>query len=578
MADASIPTRLRKLEQLRAEYHAQLPRRLDDLESRWAALSSGHADAGQLEELQRLVHGLAGSAGTFGMGALGQAARALEQALGGLDDVANALDAQERASLASAFAALHEQARVPPEPLAMRATPAELGPDDDENRLLFVIEDDAQQAENMAAQLGAFGWEVRSLPDATAARAALQDTTPAAVIVDMTLPEGLHAGPEMIGGIERSTGAHLPHVVVSSRWDWPSRLAAARSGADAYFVKPVDIAALTDRLDILSRRRPPKPYRVLIVEDTAILAEHYAQVLSDAGIEARIVVEAPRLLDTLADFNPELVLMDLYMPACTGIEAARVVRQDPKFTSVPIVFLSTESGRTQQLAAMQTGADDFLEKPISDSDLVAAVSVRAERFRTLAALIRQDSLTGLLNHVAFKLRLDNEVARVDRSKASLALAMLDIDHFKQVNDTHGHPVGDRVIHGLSQLLRKRLRASDLIGRYGGEEFGVLLPDTSPQIAVRLIDSLREQFSQIHFTSGKGEPFTCTFSAGVAAFTAGTAASALLRTTDEALYVAKRHGRNRVCLAEPPNNPLAESRDETQTSKPYDAHNRPVAHH
>lgn len=552
MAELIPAAKLRKLEQLRAAYHAELPQRLDAIESCWAGVRSGHAAAAQVEELQRLVHSLAGSAGTFGMAALGQAARALEQAFSGRGSAANKPDAQQCTLVDAGVASLHELARQVPAAVVVPEPPAARGPDasEAENRLLFVIEDDAVLAETMAAQLGAFGWSVNRLPNATAARAALLGTRPAAVIVDMTLPEGPHAGPELIRGVQVSTNSHLPHVIVSSHWDWHSRLAAARSGADAYFVKPVDFAALSDRLDTLTRRSQPQPYRVLIVEDTVILAEHYAQVLAGAGMEARVVVDAAQLLEVLADFSPELVLMDLYMPVCTGIEAARVVRQDPKFTGLPIVFLSTESGRAQQLVAMQTGADDFLEKPINDADLVAAVSVRAERFRALAALIRQDSLTGLLNHIAFKLQLENEISRVQRSGTALTLAMLDIDLFKQVNDNHGHPVGDRVIHGLAQLLRKRLRKSDLIGRYGGEEFGVLMPDTPVAVAVHVIDALREQFAQVLFASAKHDPFHCTFSAGVAAFSAGVEAGLLLRSADEALYVAKRGGRNRVCVAGP----------------------------
>ncbi|MBA4177052.1 MAG: diguanylate cyclase [Leptothrix sp. (in: Bacteria)] len=553
MAETVASSRLHKLEQLRAAYRSELAQRLEAMETCWLDVRGGHDAAARVEELQRLAHSLAGSAGTFGMAALGQAARVLELAISGLGGVATARDAQQRASIDADIAALRGHARQEPTAPAAAASPAARGgtAGEAENRLLFVIEDDAALAKAIATQLGAFGWNVQRLANATAAREALQGTRPAALIVDMTLPEGLHAGPELISGIQRSTDSQLPHVIVSSHWDWNSRLAAARSGAEAYFVKPVDFAALTDRLDTLTRRSPPQPYRVLIVEDTTVLAEHYAQVLADAGMEARVVVDATRLLEVLADFSPELVLMDLYMPACTGIEAARVVRQDPKFTGLPIVFLSTESGGAQQLAAMQTGADDFLEKPISDADLVAAVSVRAVRFRALAALIRQNSLTGLLNHITFKLQLEGEVSRVQRSGAMLTLAMLDIDLFKHVNDNHGHPVGDRVIHGLAQLLRKRLRRCDVIGRCGGEEFGVLMPDTPLAVAVRVMDAVREQFGHVHFASAKHGPFRCTFSAGLAAFSDGVDEGSLLRTADEAPYVAKRSGRNRVCAAAGP---------------------------
>jgi len=236
--------------------------------------------------------------------------------------------------------------------------------------------------------------------------------------------------------------------------------------------------------------------------------------------------------------------MDLYMPICSGMEAARVIRQDPNFLSTPIVFLSTESVLATQQGAMQTGADDFLQKPIADADLVLAVKLRAERFRELSALIRQDSLTGLLNHVAFKLRLEAEIDRAQRGAPPPAFAILDIDQFKQVNDRHGHPAGDRVLQSLAQLLQWRLRKSDVAGRYGGEEFALTLPTTSLTAAISIVDELREHFARLRFISPQGE-FSCTFSAGVSDCPAERSMAEVIRAADEALYRAKRSGRNRV---------------------------------
>jgi diguanylate cyclase (GGDEF)-like protein len=242
--------------------------------------------------------------------------------------------------------------------------------------------------------------------------------------------------------------------------------------------------------------------------------------------------------------------MDLYMPECSGVEAARVVRQEAEYLSVPIVFLSTEAGRERQLAAMETGADDFLQKPIAEDQLIAAVKIRAARFRSLAEQINRDSLTGLLNHISFKLQLEAELSRTVRAGSPLTLAMLDIDHFKRVNDTYGHPVGDRVIRGVATLLRKRLRKSDLIGRYGGEEFAVVMPDTDCEAAIRVLNELRENCAQIVCCSGEQE-FSCTLSIGVATSSGYADMGALIRAADGALYEAKRGGRNRICSAAGP---------------------------
>ncbi len=239
--------------------------------------------------------------------------------------------------------------------------------------------------------------------------------------------------------------------------------------------------------------------------------------------------------------------MDFQLDDCNGIELTRVIRQDPLFANLPIVFLSAEEGWSEQQQAMQNGSDGFLKKPIADADLIRAVSVRIERFRTLRALISQDSLTGLLDHISFKLRLETELDRSRRNGRPLSVALVDIDHFKKVNDTHGHPVGDRVIKSIAHLLHKRLRKSDIVGRYGGEEFIVAMPDTTQSCALELIDGLREQFGHLHYASSNGD-FACTFSAGVASCPPLRSVEDIVTSADQALYEAKRSGRNRVCSA------------------------------
>ena len=171
------------------------------------------------------------------------------------------------------------------------------------------------------------------------------------------------------------------------------------------------------------------------------------------------------------------------------------------------------SGRKQQLEALQTGADDFLQKPIDDAEL----------------------------------QLEAEIERSQRAQSTTTLAMLDIDHFKRVNDSYGHPVGDRVIRSLSELLRRRLRKSDVIGRYGGEEFVVLMPDTGMDNALAVIDGLRQDFASLRYL-GEHDTFECTFSAGIAQLPPEMGMDELIGAADAALYEAKRGGRNCVRCA------------------------------
>ncbi|MFA5083481.1 MAG: diguanylate cyclase, partial [Hydrogenophilaceae bacterium] len=239
--------------------------------------------------------------------------------------------------------------------------------------------------------------------------------------------------------------------------------------------------------------------------------------------------------------------MDLYMPGCTGIEAAQVIRQNPAYLNIPIVYLSAETDLAQQMAALRVGGDDFLNKTISDDHLLDAVAIRVERFRTLSNLMGRDSLTGLHNHIALKLALESELEHAQRVHATTVFAMLDIDHFKSVNDRFGHPVGDAVIKSLARLLTQRLRKSDIVGRYGGEEFAVILRDTDPARALALLDELRTRFAEVAHSHG-GQTFNASFSAGIAHAPPHRGMEALIAAADQALYRAKADGRNRVVRA------------------------------
>ncbi|MCW8891348.1 MAG: diguanylate cyclase, partial [Sedimenticola sp.] len=217
------------------------------------------------------------------------------------------------------------------------------------------------------------------------------------------------------------------------------------------------------------------------------------------------------------------------------------------YISVPILFLSVETERQRQLEALQTGADDFLTKPIRPKELVTAVKMRAWRARILRWMMVRDSLTGLFNHAVIMERLSNSCALAKRQAHPLSVGMIDIDHFKRINDTFGHSTGDKVLVSFSRLLRERLRGTDIIGRYGGEEFLVILPDTSVDQAVQVLDEVRIAFASTQF-SADGECFSATLSAGIAEFPNVASATGLLDAADKALYQAKEQGRNRILLA------------------------------
>ena len=411
---------------------------------------------------------------------------------------------------------------------------------DDIGKLLFLWPAASSTLREAAVQLGYYGYSAR-LFESLAELLAAEADGPTCVLIDCCRGDGLALADK---AALTALSARVALACISHSGAIASRLEAVRMGCQAYFTRQLDMTSLLDTLDRLTAPPQAEAGRVLIVDDSPALAAFYAAHLQEAGFVTQVVNDPLKTLEALDEQAPELILLDMNMPGASGEEVARVIRQQDAFLSIPIVFLSAESDVGRQREAMSLGGDEFLQKPIQPEHLISAVKSRVIRYRALRALMVRDSLTGLLNHTNFKERLRAEAARSKRQGRMLSVALLDIDFFKKVNDGYGHPAGDRVIKSLSRLLRQRLRGADVIGRYGGEEFAVALPDTSGDKAALVLDQIRVSFAAIVQHAGD-RTFQVTLSAGVAQYRDGSDGESLIQSADEALYKAKHGGRNRV---------------------------------
>lgn len=544
MTDKWVVKQARRLA-LHEKFSAKLTERIDELGQGWLAVHNKPSSFTLEHPFYRQVHSLAGAAGSFGYTSLGVCARELEQILleftEGLypdEDFAEQVNAtlEELRKLAASGADTDYSSNL----LTGHTSSEEL----DDQPLLYILEDDAELAEELCNQLVLFGYQACAFDSDEAILAAHKHQSAAALIIDIGLQDGALHGTEIAPQLQSSGAVKAPLIFISRRDDWQARLAALRAGADAYFTKPLDFTQLVEVLERLLKRYHHDPYRVLIVDDDPLLAGHYASVLREARMDTIELNDPAGLLDVLPEEKPDIILMDLYMPSCTGIEAAQIIRQQPLYQGLPIIFLSTETGVKQQLNALRLGGDEFLQKPISDAHLVEAVSIRADRFRTLKNLMDRDGMTGLLNHINFKLALEREISLSRRRHAQLTVAMIDIDHFKKINDRFGHPTGDRIIKVTAWLLKQSLRETDIIARYGGEEFAVILPDTTIMDALGLVETIRGKLAETVFTRGDAS-FHVTLSGGIAGLTDRNDVDALIAAADDALYEAKQTGRDRV---------------------------------
>ncbi len=538
-----------KLKLLSDDYVAKLPAKLEQLVQMRDGLVQSGWDVEGFENFHRSVHSLSGSGKTFGFADVSVAARNLENYLKPLLQAKVQPDQEQREQidrLLNELKGLNSVREKADDTVMVDVSP--VGVAVSVPRRIYVVDDDRELAAELKVQLSYFGYQVSVFHTLDSFRLVMQQGFDGIVLMDINFPEDSLGGVHLISELQQGRTAPIPVIFLSSHDAIEIRLEAVRAGCVAYLKKPVNLGVLIDKLDELTSTQNAAAYRVLIVDDEPELANFYAGSLEQAGLSVRVVNDPLQIMKPLLEFSPDLVLIDMYMPSCSGMELAKVLRQIDTLIGIPIVFLSSETNMDKQLAAIGLGGDDFLTKPIEPQHLVSAVISRVKRSLILRSFMVRDSLTGLLNHTAIKNQLDHEMARARRQSKPLTFAMVDIDHFKNVNDSYGHPVGDRVIKSLSRLLKQRLRENDVVGRYGGEEFAVILVDADGETAVRVMDDIRKDFAKLlHLAEDK--EFSVSFSCGIADIAHFSEASKLTDAADRALYQAKHSGRNQVRLAD-----------------------------
>lgn len=409
---------------------------------------------------------------------------------------------------------------------------------------IYLALNNSEYANRIINQLEFFGFRSLSFDSLDEFIYAAKQDQPETIVADVDFGGHDYGGIEAIREIQTNHETTTPIIYVSEiKDDITTRLMASRNGGEEFFFQAIDPGQLIEKIEQYSHSNIQDPYRILVVDDSRAQAKYIENILIKTGMIPKVVTDPMQVLIEINKFQPEIIIMDMYMPGCTGMELARVIRQQNKFHSVPIIYLSAEEDLSKQLHAMSLGGDDFLTKPIDPKHLIATLQNRGRRARSIIALMIRDSLTGLYNHTHTLHLLDLEIAKSRELNKPVCFAMLDIDFFKKVNDNYGHPIGDRVLKSLSLFLKQRLRKTDHIGRYGGEEFAIVLPNTTERDAKTIINEIRERFAELPQPSGSSN-FYVTFSCGIALSHKENTQS-LCEKADQALYDAKRNGRNTV---------------------------------
>jgi len=290
-----------------------------------------------------------------------------------------------------------------------------------------------------------------------------------------------------------------------------------------------------------------KPASILIVDDTPANLHVLTRMVEELGYIARPVTGGKMALQAAQSHPPDLVLLDIIMPGMDGYEVCTRLKADEKLQDVPVIFISALHETADKVKGLELGAVDFVTKPFDAFELRARVSAALRTKRMQDLLIEHakiDPLTGLINRRGLMERLQQEWDRVQRHGGALSFIMGDVDHFKRINDTHGHALGDQALCEVADAIVGRCRKTDLPSRYGGEEFAIVVPDEAVSAAARLAERCRQAVEAVRLGAGS-EALRMTASFGVADSTGLASPEALVQQADKALYRAKNAGRNRV---------------------------------
>ena len=448
---------------------------------------------------------------------------------------------------------------------------------------ILVVDDMLPSLKMLAAKLSAEYYEVHTASDGPSALEAVKRVDPDLVLLDVMMP-GMD-GFEVCRRIKADpTTTHIPVVIVTALSGTNDRVQGLDSGADDFLTKPVMDATLFARVRSLIRLKRMLDQwrlreettqslglaldaggdpgrgdhaRVVLVGSSAIEAGNIRNSLSTDGDEITVLDPKAEIAESVGLADPDVVIIALEGDRGESLRLASQVRSHEPTRQTPILLLGDDDDADRLIKALELGINDYVLRPIEEHELIARVRTQVKRkryqdrlrssFLHSLSLALTDSLTGLHNRRYLQVHLEAILKRMAAAGKPVCLLMVDIDHFKAINDTHGHPVGDEVLVDMAQRIGRNVRGFDLAARYGGEEFVVVMPDTSLDVAVAVAERLRARVAAEPFApKGVEGQLSLTVSIGVAEAAAGsTDSDALVRTADKALYEAKYGGRNRV---------------------------------
>jgi len=452
---------------------------------------------------------------------------------------------------------------------------------------ILIVDDTPSSIKMLAAKLSNEYYEVLTAGDGPAALEAVERDAPDIVLLDVMMPgmDGFEVCRRIKGSPQNT---HIPVVMVTALGNNEDRVKGLEAGADDFLTKPVDDTTLFARIRSLVRlKHMLEQWRlrgatseklgfvteaidvldsgtgadIVLVDDSTIQREQIIQFLG-ADNDRVTVIDDYEASGKVVDLGGDVVVISLSTDSDAPLRMASRLRSLDPTRQVPILLIGDPEDQDLFIKALELGINDYIMRPLDELELLARVrtQVRRKRYQDRLhedffqhlSIALTDSLTGLHNRRYLSTHLDSVMERMRESEKPVSLLMIDVDHFKQINDTYGHSVGDEVLNEIGQRILRNIRGFDLAARYGGEEFTVVMSDTPIEVALGVADRLCEKMANEPISvSGSKDKIVVTLSIGVSVSQGfDETAENLLKQADDFMYQAKKEGRNQVIPTPP----------------------------
>lgn len=502
-------------------------------------LSTGNLTQELRCSAQAKAHSLIGSLGSFGLPKGSQVAQQIEQLL--RLDSPGEKEAQQLQNLLEQLEQI-----VTCKPFTTEPTvDVKIG-----SGRLLVVDDDEILTEQIKNEAIIWGFQVEVATNPTAARKSISSHAPDIIVLDLSFPDTTESGISLLAELVQIT-PKIPVLVLTARNQLSDRVEVARLGGNLFLEKPISPEEIIKAVAHELHRTQKPEAKILIVDDDRQVLKALSALLIPWGFQVKTLAEPRHFWQTLAIAVPDLLILDVEMPGFSGIELCQVVRSEPRWADLPVLFLSGHNDREIIHQVFTVGADDYVQKPIIEPELIARILNRLERSRILHRFTEIDKLTGTATRDKSIRDLGRLLRLAERQNQSLCLMILHLDHFKHINDRYGHEAGDLVLSLFGKRLKRFFRSEDIVARWSGEEFVLGLYGVTREEGAKRLNDFLLTWCQQEFTDANNQTFQVTFSAGVADYSQdGTKLQELYRAADAALHQAKTMGRNCILVSSP----------------------------